>query len=246
MSLDVHTQQAPRDELAEHAPPGRRVQLRADAERADRIVAEAADTFVVLPEQHIDQVHDAKALTGAMHARERLLGDHRRVPGFRLGEAGVAVAAGLRQRLAEVGQQRLPAAAREFAQAQHRIQLVPLDALVRVVRPGLRQHPSQQDHVLQAVAHPGVGRQTIATGTARLLVVGFDALRQRQVRHETHVGLVDTHAEGDGRHHHQAFFMDEAALVGESYFGTQPCVIGQRRHALRTQPLRHVFRLLPG
>ncbi|MNF79222.1 hypothetical protein D3C84_614300 [compost metagenome] len=49
---------------------------------------------------------------------------------------------------------------------------------------------------------------------------------------EAHVGLVDAHAEGDGRHHDQPFLIDEALLVVRAQLAGQAGVVRQRRVAL--------------
>jgi hypothetical protein len=195
-------------------------------------VAEAAHLFVVLAQQHIDQVADAVALAGAEHRRQRLAGRLGGVPGLDAVDAVVAVAAGLLQHFVEVGQQRLAAAAGFFAQRQHGVELVLLDALVALVAFGVLQHLLEHHHVLQAVGHPGVRRQAVTAGAAGFLVVGLERLGQVEVGDEAHVGLVDAHAEGDGGDHDQPFLVEEAVLVGGAGFGCQPGVIGQRREAL--------------
>ena len=77
----------------------------------------------------------------------------------------------------------------------------------------LVDHAALVHHVLQAVGHPGVGRQAVAAGAAGLLVVALDVLGQVEVGDEAHVGLVDAHAEGDGGDHHDAVLAQEAVLV---------------------------------
>ena len=90
-------------------------------------------------------------------------------------------------------------------------------------------------HVGQAVGHPGVGRQAVAAGAAGLLVVALDALGQVEVRDEAHVGLVDAHAEGDGRDHHDAVLAQEAVLVLRARVrGVQAGVVGQRARRPRS------------
>jgi len=90
-----------------------------------------------------------------------------------------------------------------LAQGQHRVQFVVFDALVRLICIGVLQHFPQRNHILQTVSHPGVGRQTVAPGPAGFLVIGFNAFGQIQVRDKADIGLVDAHAERDGRHYHQ-------------------------------------------
>jgi hypothetical protein len=64
----------------------------------------------------------------------------------------------------EIGQQRLAAAAGFFAQRQHGVELVLLDALVALVAFGVLQHLLEHHHVLQAVGHPGIRRQAVTAG----------------------------------------------------------------------------------
>jgi hypothetical protein len=113
---------------------------------------------------------------------------------------------------------------------------VALDALVGVVGLGAFQHLAQHDHVLQSVAHPGIGRQPVAPGAPGFLVIGLDALRQVEVRDEAHVRLVDAHAEGDGGDHDDAFLVEEARLVRGAHAGVEARVVGQGVEALGLEP----------
>ena len=58
---------------------------------------------------------------------------------------------------------------------------------------------------------------------------------------EAHVGLVDAHAEGDGRDHDHAFLLEEAVLVALARRGVEPGVIGQRDAALGAEPGRDLL-----
>ncbi len=191
-------------------------------------MAESLDAFIGLAHQHVDQIVHAESLAGAMHAGQRLLRRFSGIPGLRRFDTGIAVAAGHRQRIIKVGQQRLAAAGGELAQTEHGIELVALDALARVVGFRAFQHLAQGNDILQAVHHPGIGRQAVASGAAGFLIVGLDTLRQVQVRNETHVRLVDAHAEGDGRDHDHALLVEEARLIAAAYLGRQPGMIRQR------------------
>src|SRR5690606_5268471 len=71
----VGREQPGRDELAEDAAPLARVELRADPERAQAVMAERAHARVVLAAQYPDEMADAVALAGAVHARQCLLRD---------------------------------------------------------------------------------------------------------------------------------------------------------------------------
>ena len=64
-------------------------------------------------------------------------------------------------------------------------------------------------------SHPEVPESEliVAAGTPGFLVIGFQGFRQIEVSDKAHVGLVDAHAEGDGRHHDQPFHVEKALLV---------------------------------
>ena len=101
--------------------------------------------------------------------------------------------------LAEVGEQLGSAALDGLAQREHRVEVRGGPALERLVAlAGLDQLALLYD-VVQAVRHPGRGRESVAARAARLLVVALDGLRQVEVGDEPYVRLVDAHAEGDGR-----------------------------------------------
>ena len=139
---------------------------------------------------------------------------------------------------AEVVQQPHPAAVVRLGQGQQGVELAALQALELFGRLALVDHAALVHHVGQAVGHPGVGRQAVAAGAAGFLVVALDVFRQVQVRDETHVGFVDAHAEGDGGHHHQAFFAQKTVLVAAAHVAVQAGVVGQRGDPLGHQPVR--------
>ncbi|MNY80110.1 hypothetical protein D3C86_2210170 [compost metagenome] len=61
---------------------------------------------------------------------------------------------------------------------------------------------------------------------------------------EANVRLVDAHAEGDGGAHDDAFFAQEAALVGGAFRGGQAGMVGQGGIALGRQPFGGFLDLL--
>ena len=137
---------------------------------------------------------------------------------------------------AEVVEQAHAPAVVGFGQRQQRVELAALQALELFLGLALVDHAALVDHVGQAVGHPGIGRRAVAAGAAGLLVVALDVLRQVEVGDEAHVGLVDAHAEGDGRDHDDAVLAQEAVLVAAAHAGVQPGVVGQRGEALVGQP----------
>ena len=64
---------------------------------------------------------------------------------------------------------------------------------------------------------------------------------------EAHVGLVDSHAEGDRRDDHHVLAGDEGGLVGRAHLRLEPGVIGQHRApGRRGQLLGQLLDLGPG
>ena len=66
----------------------------------------------------------------------------------------------------------------------------------------------------------------VAAGAADLLVVRFQAARQRGMNHGAHVRLVDPHAEGDGGDHHLDAALEEFLLDALAVLGIEPGVVG--------------------
>ena len=153
------------------------------------------------------------------------------IPQFRRLAADVAVAAGL-ARFAKIIEQYLAPAARRFAVGEQRGQALRFEDLLAFAGARLGDARVLQGDILHAVGHPGFGRFAVAAGAAGFLVVGLDAFGQVEVGDETDVGFVDAHAKGDRGAHDQAFFAQEAALVGGALGGGQAGVVGQGRVAL--------------
>ena len=88
----------------------------------------------------------------------------------------------------------LVAAGGRFCPGVHRPHLTP-------VPPGGRfsvGHAFQVEDVGPRVEEDAVARQPVASGPADLLVVALDRLRHIPMDDEADVGLVDSHAEGNG------------------------------------------------
>ena len=153
MAFGIHFQQTGHHQLPEHAAPGVRIQLRADAVGGQIVVAELADLFGVGTAQHVDQVRGPEALAAAVHAAQRLARGLGRVPGLGRVEAVVAVAAG-RRRLAKVGEQVLAPAGGGLDQADQHLQAVAGQALELFAGFGLVDHAALLHHVLRTPGHP--------------------------------------------------------------------------------------------
>ena len=225
---------------ASPAPPAggtrRATRLRRDRRRCRRPSSAScphrATRSLALAAQHVDQVHGAEALPGAVDRRQRLLRGARSRPRSRAARGRCRSCRRARcssPKYASSRTRRQPAVSHRPSSASS---LARRDALVRLGRLRLVDQPPLLDDVGEAVGHPRVRRQAVAAGAAGLLVVALDALRQVEMRDEAHVGLVDAHAEGDGGDHHDAVLALEARLVARR--GSRcPC---RRGRAARRRP----------
>jgi len=169
------------DELAQHHAPLSFAEVRADPERAQAGVVVLRDLLGRLAAQHIDQVSRPEALSvvlvKAVDARQGLASGLGGVPGgWRVLAvvAGILVSAAGVAFLTEIRQQSHATAVVGLCQRQQGIELAALPALEFLRGRALVDHPALVHHIRQPVGHPRVGRQTVAPGTAGLLVVALD------------------------------------------------------------------------
>ena len=93
--LGIGVEQAAGQQLAGDAAPGGFVEIGADAEGRQLVVAELGDLVGGLAAQDVDQVAGAEALAGAQRGGHDLLRGDGAVPELGRRLAGVAVAAGV-------------------------------------------------------------------------------------------------------------------------------------------------------
>ena len=151
-----------------------------------------------------------------------------RVDRLRRLQAIVAIAAALGRILAEMAEQDRAAAAGGLDQGGERVQPLALARLARRLDLG-RDPPPGAREILGAPEQPGLGRLAVAAGAAGLLIISLDRLGQAGMGDEADVGLVDPHAEGDGRDHHHLLGCDERRLVARPDLRLEPGMIGKRR-----------------
>ena len=235
--------QTGRGNLPQHGLPRLRIDIGALAEHLQPVVAEALHLLRRLSRQHVDDMHHAKTLAGAIDRGHRLDDGVGCVPRVSRGEAVVAVAAIARMRLAEPGQDRLPPAQRRLADVEQGVELGSLDALYVIRRCAIVDHAAAEHHVAHRIAHPRGGGVVIASSAARLLVVGFDRARHVEMGDEPHVGLVDAHAERHGRGHHDAILFQKHVLVVRAGARIHPRMIGQRANTTFIEPRRRLLHL---
>ena len=108
-----------------------------------------------------------------------------------------------------------------------------------------RDHFALLNDIGEPVREPRRRRLAVTTRAPRLLVVALHRLRQVEVGHEPHVGLVDPHAEGDRRHHDEAVLAQEARLIGRAHLTIEARVVRQGRDALALEERRRLLHRCP-
>jgi hypothetical protein len=106
---------------------------------------------------------------------------------------------------------------------------LPQDGFRRV---GQFDAPPQVVEVGGVVEGHGVGFFLVAAPAAGFLVVGFQRVGQVHVHHHPHVGLVDAHAEGVGRHDHPGAVVDPVVLFGRPLRVVEAGVVEVGPHAV--------------
>ena len=84
----------------------------------------------------------------------------------------------------------------------------------------------------------------VTSCTSRLLVVALQRLRNVVVDDKTHVGLVNTHAEGDGSHDDVNLLHQEVILCLRAQCRLQTCMVGSRLDVVSLQYLCQFLHLL--
>ena len=90
----------------------------------------------------------------------------------------------------------------------------------------------------------GIRTVSVAPGTTRLLEIGFYTVRAVDVYHQSHVGLVNTHAEGVGGYHHPRPTFLPGLLSLILHAGVKTCVVEGGRNTGLVEQFRHFFRAL--
>ena len=232
-----------RRDLAENRLPCLRIDIGALAEDLQLVMPQPFDLLGLLAYQHIDDVHHAEPLAGAIDGRHRLDHGVGGVPCVGGIETVVAIPAIAGMLFAEPGEDRLAPARRRLADAEQGIELRAFNAFHLVGRSPLIDHAPALNDVAHRIAHPCGSGVAIATSAAGLLVVRLHRARHVEVRHEAHVRLVDAHAERDRRGHHDALLLEEDILVARPRRRIHPGMIRQGAHALRVQPRRRLLHL---
>ena len=98
--------------------------------------------------------------------------------------------------------------------------------------------------VCSVIQEHGIGPASVAPSTASLLEICLDTVWTVDVYHQSHVGLVDAHAEGIGGYHHPypAFLPSLLSLI--LHAGVKTCMVEGGGDACLVEQFRHIFRAL--
>ena len=121
--------------------------------------------------------------------------------------------------------------------AQHALDVAPRQA-------GVGRHAVLAFDVVGGVEQHATRRRPVAPGPTGFLQVVFQRTGNVGMDHQSHVGLVDTHAEGVGGGDDAQFAGDEGFLRVLLGFRRQAGVIGRGRQAFLPEKLRQLFGLL--
>ena len=197
---------------------------RDDAVDGDTVVAALANLVVGRAGQHRLDMAGAETLPGAIDGGQIFACRLGRVDAGRGRQAIVAIAAGGGRVLAEMAQQNRPTAGGGFDEGAQRRDAGAFARLAGRLQFG--DAHAGTGEILRSPEEMRDRRLAIAAGAARFLIIALDRLGQAGMGDEAHVGLVDTHAEGDGGDHHHIFAGDEGGLIGGAHRWLHAGMIG--------------------
>ena len=144
--------------------------------------------------------------------------------------------------LAEVVQQGAPAAHRRLGIVARLEQQLFADFLLRY---GLTLHEFLQlIQVLAGIEGDALAFAAITSRASRLLIIALKALGNVVVDDKSHIGLVNAHAEGDGRHNDVHILAEEGILVSTTHGTLHTGMVGQRLDVVEPQHLGEFLYLL--
>ena len=91
------------------------------------------------------------------------------------------------------------------------------------------------------IEHYGLGRQTVATGTANLLIVCFNVWRKIIMNHPAYIAFVYTHAERNRRAYDGRFAVEKSPLRPSPSLCAHTCMIAHRFMTACDQLCAHLF-----
>ena len=131
-----------------------------------------------------------------------------------------------------------------WARKSLRVTVRRLHALERDICFGFFDHASLLHDVLQAIRHPRIGGQAIASCASCLLVIAFDTAWQIEVRHKSDIRFIDAHTEGNRCHHDDAVFTQKSRLMLAASGRIHAGMVGQRADAVLAQKFSGLFNFL--
>ena len=174
-------------------------------------------------------------LVGPPHRREEFFYGRRGIPAFLGGKTVVALSAGLLCFFSEVSQKEISSTLRAFGVALHHVLLHLGDVLIPILGVTFCNAFLLKERIASAKTKPCFCLLTVSPGPSDFLDVILDAFRQRSMRYETDIRLIDTHAKSNRRHNHRVLFMQETGLTQLSLLPAQSGVIAKAINSFRCQ-----------
>ena len=241
--LHVLFQETCNKRLANDGIPNLRIAIFARAELFQILVLVSQYLLGVTPRNKVDDVIAAEVFLDSQYS---LQGDDQLVAGLDLRrgmQTVVAVAAViLGIFLAEIVQQHLSPANRCLGIGGRLLQQLSANVLLSH---RLSFHKLVELlQVLVAVEGDADALATVTAGTACLLIIPFERLRDIVVDDEAHIGFVDTHAKGYGGHDDIDFLHEEVILGLRTRLRVETGVVALRLDVVGAKHLGQVFHLL--
>ena len=229
------------DELPGDVLPVSALDVLADAVSGELVVAPFADLVGFGAGVHFDEVVEPEAvvrpgfLPDADDARKEFLRRDGSVIGFPGRLAVVAAAAAfVGPLLAEVGEEKRSSAFVRFRVVNHPLQLIAGDLLFLWIGLFVDERPLLNG-ISGAEEQEALAWESVTTGAAGFLIIALDVFWEIVMDDVADVGLVDSHAEGDGRRDDAHFVAKEEFLVARALGGSEAGVIGERLDSVLAQ-----------
>lgn len=230
-------------QLFDHAAPDAFVLVRADSERGARRVL-FVKRIAGLADKVANNATAPDALVHTHNGRNRLGREFCRVNRDRRVSADIARAARFCVLFAEIASHARATTGEAIQERKELARLLDLHRAHLLARIALIGEHYGAAKVSSAVYAKPFRHFAVATAAPNFLPVGLDRFRRVGVDHVTHVGLIDAHAEGDGRYHHDIVVLLKFVLPVRAEACLQAGMIGKCGNAGPLQALRCLLNIV--
>src|SRR5260221_7281780 len=168
-----------------------------------------ANLLCICSPQYVNNIAHTKTLLGPGHTGEKLLGIDSAILHCGGAQAVVTVTTALgKVRFTKVAQENTAAAGKAITISHDLLQLL-MRAVVFLFIGFLGDDVLDLEAVTLIKEKYTLSRQTIAPGTARLLIIALQVARQVVVNAHAYIRLTNAHAKGNCRHQHRHIVANE-------------------------------------